>query len=71
MTAPPGAGSAPRPRVLLADDHPAMLALTADALADERFVVGSVVVLANYGQCSAGEPSDRKACIFDKNDPGI
>ena len=26
-----------------------MLALRADALADERFVVGSVVVLANYG----------------------
>jgi DNA-binding NarL/FixJ family response regulator len=31
-----------RPRVLLADDHPAMLALTADALADECLVVGSV-----------------------------
>ncbi|HEY5705118.1 MAG TPA: response regulator transcription factor [Terrimicrobiaceae bacterium] len=31
-----------RPRVLLADDHPAMLALTADALAGEFFVVGSV-----------------------------
>ena len=38
----PGAGSAQRPRVLLADDHPAMLALTADALAGECLVVGSV-----------------------------
>jgi hypothetical protein len=28
--------------VLLADDHQAMLALTADALANEFFVVGSV-----------------------------
>ena len=37
-----GADSAQRPRVLLADDHPAMLALTADALADECLVVGSV-----------------------------
>ena len=33
---------AQRPRVLLADDHPAMLALTADALADQCLVVGSV-----------------------------
>jgi DNA-binding NarL/FixJ family response regulator len=38
----PDAGFAERPRVLLADDHPAMLALTADALAAEFFVVGSV-----------------------------
>jgi DNA-binding NarL/FixJ family response regulator len=38
----PGADSAQRPRVLLADDHPAMLALTAEALADECLVVGSV-----------------------------
>ncbi len=37
-----GAGSTQRPRVLLADDHPAMLALTADALAAECLVVGSV-----------------------------
>ena len=36
------AGSAERLRVLLADDHPAMLALTAEALASEYFVVGSV-----------------------------
>jgi CheY-like chemotaxis protein len=36
----PDAGSAERPRVLLADDHPAMLALTADAPAGERLVVG-------------------------------
>ena len=36
----PGAGSPQRPRVLLADDHPAMLALTADALAGECLVVG-------------------------------
>ena len=35
-------GSAQRPRVLLADDHPAMLLLTADALADHCLVVGSV-----------------------------
>ena len=35
-------GSAERPRVLLADDHPAMLALTAAALAGECLVVGSV-----------------------------
>jgi DNA-binding NarL/FixJ family response regulator len=34
------AGSAERPRVLLADDHPAMLALTADVLARECLVVG-------------------------------
>jgi DNA-binding NarL/FixJ family response regulator len=39
----PDAGSAECPRVLLADDHPAMLALTAHALAGEYFVVGSVV----------------------------
>jgi hypothetical protein len=38
----PDAGSAERPRVLLADDHPAMLALTANALAGACFVVGSV-----------------------------
>jgi DNA-binding NarL/FixJ family response regulator len=38
----PKAGSPERPHVLLADDHPAMLALTADALAGEFFVVGSV-----------------------------
>ena len=36
------AGSAERPRVLLADDHPGMLALTADALAGECLVVGLV-----------------------------
>jgi DNA-binding NarL/FixJ family response regulator len=35
-------GSAERPRVLLADDHPAMLALTANALAGECCVVGTV-----------------------------
>ena len=33
---------AERPRVLLADDHPAMLALTAGVLSGECFVVGSV-----------------------------
>jgi DNA-binding NarL/FixJ family response regulator len=38
----PGEGFAQRPRVLLADDHPAMVALTADALASECLVVGSV-----------------------------
>ena len=37
----PGAGAS-RPRVLLADDHQGMLTLTADALADEYLVVGSV-----------------------------
>src|SRR5262245_23790611 len=37
------AGSAERPRVLLADDHPAMLALTATVLGGECLVVGSVV----------------------------
>ena len=35
-------GPAQRPRVLLADDHPAVLALTAAALADECLVVGRV-----------------------------
>ena len=35
-------GSGQRPRVLLADDHPAVLALTADALAGECLVVGRV-----------------------------
>ena len=34
--------AAERPRVLLADDHPAMLALTASVLSGECFVVGSV-----------------------------
>jgi DNA-binding NarL/FixJ family response regulator len=38
----PDSGSAGRPRVLLADDHPAVLALTAAALADEFLVVGKV-----------------------------
>jgi DNA-binding NarL/FixJ family response regulator len=38
----PATGSLQRPRVLLADDHPAMVALTADALAGECLVVGSV-----------------------------
>jgi CheY-like chemotaxis protein len=44
IKAPLSCGSVPaeRPRVLLADDHQAMLALTADALANEFFVVGSV-----------------------------
>ena len=36
------AGSAERPRVLLADDHPAILALTAAVLAGECLVVGTV-----------------------------
>ena len=39
----PDAGSAQRRRVLLADDHPAMLALTTAVLAGEYLVVGSVV----------------------------
>ena len=38
----PHAGSAERPRVVLADGHPAMLALTADVLAGECLVVGRV-----------------------------
>jgi DNA-binding NarL/FixJ family response regulator len=38
----PDAGSAERPRVLLADDHAEMLALTATVLGIEYFVVGSV-----------------------------
>jgi DNA-binding NarL/FixJ family response regulator len=38
----PNAGAAERPRVLLADDHPAVLALMAAALADEYLVVGRV-----------------------------
>jgi DNA-binding NarL/FixJ family response regulator len=38
----PDAGPTERPRVLLADDHPAMLALTASALASECLVVGTV-----------------------------
>jgi DNA-binding NarL/FixJ family response regulator len=37
----PDAGPAERPRVLLADDHPAVLALTATVLAKEYSVVGS------------------------------
>jgi len=35
-------GSAERPRVLLADDHPARLVLTSTTLPSEFFVVGSV-----------------------------
>ena len=38
----PDAGSAERPRVLLADDHSAMLALTTDVLAGEFFVGSSL-----------------------------
>ena len=38
----PDAGFAERARVLLADDHPAMLALTAEVLSGECLVVGSV-----------------------------
>jgi hypothetical protein len=38
-------GSAKRPRVLLADDHPAMLALTAVELADGCFVVSPMICL--------------------------
>jgi DNA-binding NarL/FixJ family response regulator len=38
----PDAGWAERPRVLLADDRPAMLALTASVLSNECLVVGSV-----------------------------
>jgi DNA-binding NarL/FixJ family response regulator len=41
-TSVPSTSSSVRPRVLLADDHPAMLALTAGALAGEYLVVGSV-----------------------------
>ena len=39
----PDAGAAERPRVLLADDHAEMLALTARVLGIEYSVVGSVV----------------------------
>jgi DNA-binding NarL/FixJ family response regulator len=39
----PDAGSAERPRVLLADDHPEMLALIGTVLGSEYYVVGSVV----------------------------
>jgi CheY-like chemotaxis protein len=39
----PDAGSAERPRVLLADDHQEMLALIASALGSAYFVVGSAV----------------------------
>jgi DNA-binding NarL/FixJ family response regulator len=42
ISSTPGAGFVERARVLLADDHPAMLALTAAALADECLVVGKV-----------------------------
>ena len=42
MTASFVPNAAERPRVLLADDHPAMLALTAGVLSGECFVVGSV-----------------------------
>jgi DNA-binding NarL/FixJ family response regulator len=38
----PDAGSAERPRVLLAEDHEAMLARTAEALAGECLVIGRV-----------------------------
>jgi hypothetical protein len=38
----PDAESVERPRVLLADEHPAMLALMADALAGECLVIGKV-----------------------------
>jgi CheY-like chemotaxis protein len=38
----PSTSSSVRSRVLLADDHPAMLALTAAALGGEYLVVGSV-----------------------------
>jgi DNA-binding NarL/FixJ family response regulator len=38
----PDAGLTERPRVLLADDHPAMLALTAEVLSGECLVVASV-----------------------------
>jgi DNA-binding NarL/FixJ family response regulator len=42
ITSADSAGPAGRPRVLLADDHPAMLALTAAALSGEYLIVGSV-----------------------------
>jgi DNA-binding NarL/FixJ family response regulator len=38
----PGAGSAERPRVLLADDHSATLAVTAEVLAGECLIVARV-----------------------------
>jgi DNA-binding NarL/FixJ family response regulator len=43
MSAPSMAtgGSSARPRVLLADDHPSLLALAADVLTNECLVVGS------------------------------
>ena len=59
----PDAGSAERPRVLLADDHPAMLALTADVLAS-----GNCWSCLRSGQRSPIAPSSRPRFASMKRD---
>jgi DNA-binding NarL/FixJ family response regulator len=65
----PDAGSAKRPRVLLADDHAGMLALRAAVLADECFVVGSV-----GDECeilAEAERLDPDVIVLDITMPGL
>jgi DNA-binding NarL/FixJ family response regulator len=64
-----GAGSAERPRVLLADDHPAMLALTADALAGECLVVGRVG--DGYELLAEAERLDPDVIVLDVTMPRL
>jgi DNA-binding NarL/FixJ family response regulator len=64
-----GVGCTERPRVLLADDHPAMLALTADALAGECLVVGRVG--DGYELLAAAERLDPDVIVLDVTMPRL
>jgi DNA-binding NarL/FixJ family response regulator len=65
----PHAGSAGRPRVLLADDHPAMLALTADVLAGECLVVGRAA--DGYELLAEAERLDPDVVVLDITMPRL
>jgi DNA-binding NarL/FixJ family response regulator len=64
----PDAGSAERPRVLLADDHPAMLALTADMLSSE---VWSSIRWAMDANSSLRRSGSTDVIVLDITMPGL
>jgi DNA-binding NarL/FixJ family response regulator len=65
----PDAESVERPRVLLADEHPAMLALMADALAGECLVIGKVTDGSEL--LAEAERLDRDVVVLDITMPRI
>jgi DNA-binding NarL/FixJ family response regulator len=64
----PDAGSAQRPRVLLADDHPAMLALTADMLSSEVWSSMQWAMDANFSLRRSGSTD---VIVLDITMPGL